>query len=365
MPSVAWVVGLWAVSRLWLLAVGSLTLAWLPPYPGCYNAFYGHPAVDMWIKWDAGWYLTIASDGYSYTPGELGPTGWFPLFPWLVRLFSLVLDRELAAVVVTNLALLGALLVLRRLLALDHDATTVRRSLLLLVLFPGSVFFSSMHSEATFLLCASGSFLAARTGRWALAGLLGGGAALTRLVGLGMLPALLIEFVTGPKPSAPATEAHGREKPEALGWILLVPLAVLGFFLFLQWDVGEFWAYVKTQRLTTADLSPWRRLARGLAPWPHTWFGLPWGLLATWLAWRGWAAMRPSYRAFVLVGMALPFLHGSFVAFYRYAIVLFPLAPAAATLLQDERRFRLACAVLLVAQAVFMGYYARGHFLLC
>lgn len=354
MPPVRWVVGLWALSRLWLLAVGGLTLAFLPRYPN-YNAFHDNVALDMWVKWDAGWYLTIASDGYSYTPGEVGPTGYFPLFPLLIRLFDVFGNRELSAVLVTNLAFLGALLILARLLALDHPPTTVRRSLLLLVLFPGSVFFSSLHTESTFLLCAAGSFLAARTGRWALAGLLGAGAAATRLVGLGLLPALLVEYVTGKRP----------DRPETLGWILLIPLAPLLFFLFLQWEVGNFWAYFDTQRLTTADLSPFRRLARGLAPWPHTWFGLPWGLLGTWIAVRGWKAMRPSYRAYVLVGMALPFLHASFVAFYRYLIVLFPLAPAAAALLEDERRFRAACAVLLLAQAVFMAYYARGHHLIC
>src|SRR5207253_7773676 len=44
-----------------------------------------HPLVNMWSRWDTGWYLEIAKSGYSYRPGYPSSVAFFPLYPLLIR----------------------------------------------------------------------------------------------------------------------------------------------------------------------------------------------------------------------------------------------------------------------------------------
>ena len=67
-----------------------------------------------------------------------------------------------------------------------HDAV------LYFALYPVGFVLTSLYSEGLFLALASGSFLAAMRGRPLLAGVLGGFATGTRLIGLALLPALAI-----------------------------------------------------------------------------------------------------------------------------------------------------------------------------
>src|SRR5439155_1595341 len=62
-----------------------------------------------------------------------------------------------------------------------------------LFIFPGSGALHMPFTESVFLALAIGSFLTARKDRWALAGLLGALACLTRINGLVLMPALAVE----------------------------------------------------------------------------------------------------------------------------------------------------------------------------
>ena len=49
-----------------------------------------YPFVNMWARWDSGWYLDIAEHGYSFVPGKQSNVAFFPLYPDLIRLFHFV-----------------------------------------------------------------------------------------------------------------------------------------------------------------------------------------------------------------------------------------------------------------------------------
>src|ERR1700676_2916354 len=38
-----------------------------------------HPFINMWARWDAGWYLQIAQHGYSFVPAKQSNVAFFPL----------------------------------------------------------------------------------------------------------------------------------------------------------------------------------------------------------------------------------------------------------------------------------------------
>jgi len=148
----------------------------------------------VWNHWDAPHYLALAEFGYQNS-GELRLfLVFYPLFPWLTRLTSIVFGNYLvSAFVVSTIASLMAALLLWHLVLLDQSRTIARRSVWFLAIFPTSYFLHIGYTESLFLAFLLGCLLAARRGHWLLAGLLGAAASLTRVNGLLLLPALMVE----------------------------------------------------------------------------------------------------------------------------------------------------------------------------
>jgi len=74
----------------------------------------------MLSRWDAGWYLEIARDGYRYEPGVPSNAAFFPLYPLLIRaVHALLLLPEndywwlVIAIAISNVAYLLLLLTSR------------------------------------------------------------------------------------------------------------------------------------------------------------------------------------------------------------------------------------------------------------
>jgi hypothetical protein len=158
------------------------------PDPGWHNLF------TVWERFDALWFLRIADQGYRASDGS---AAFFPLYPLLVRLVSGVLGgRPLAAsLVVSNAALLGALTFLYDLTRAEISDAAARTTVVLVCTFPSAFFLFAPYSESTFLLLAVLALWAARRERWALAGAVGFGAALTRSIGAVVALALLVEAI--------------------------------------------------------------------------------------------------------------------------------------------------------------------------
>src|SRR5580765_3898744 len=104
-----------------------------------------HNAIDGTERWDAGWFERIARDGYN---SDDASAAFFPGYPLAIRGVTSVLPLSEgdAALVVSNLAFLGALIVLFALTTFELSIDTARRTVLLLALFPVSFFFLSPYS---------------------------------------------------------------------------------------------------------------------------------------------------------------------------------------------------------------------------
>ncbi len=153
--------------------------------------------VEPLRQWDGFWYKLIAEQGYGGPPPNDAFPAFWPLYPWLMAVGSRLTGAsvETAGWVISHVAFLIALILLYRLVALDFDRPTARRTLLALALFPTAFFFSAVYTESLFLMLAVGALLSARQGNWLLAGLLGALTALTRFQGMLLLVPFAVLFL--------------------------------------------------------------------------------------------------------------------------------------------------------------------------
>jgi hypothetical protein len=188
----------------------------------------GDVLVAPFARWDSVWYLAIAGSGY----GDGAREAFFPLYPVVARLVGLPLGSALVGGVLASTALLGvALVLLHRLVALDHPREVARNAVLVTALLPMSFFFSAVYSESLFLALSVGAVYAARRDRWALAGALGGLGAMTRSAGVLLLVPLVILYVwdTGTLRQRPRPRAL---RPDVL-WLALVPAGLAAYCAYL------------------------------------------------------------------------------------------------------------------------------------
>lgn len=166
--------------------------------------------VALWNRWDAPHYLDLVVFGYrAADPGMLvGPDGYrsvypgdlplyivfFPLFPWLATpIFAVLRDPLTSVLIVSTVASLFVAPLLYHLVAAEFGMRTARYAAWFVLIFPTAYFLHIGYTEGLFLALVLGSFLAARRDRWWLAGILGGLAALARINGLVLIPALIAE----------------------------------------------------------------------------------------------------------------------------------------------------------------------------
>ena len=267
--------------------------------PGWHNAYDGTD------RFDAAWFLKIADTGYR---DDDASAAFLPGYPLAIRALSWVVgDDLLAALLISNVAFLAALLVLHALTEEEYDRPMARRSVVLLAAFPTSFFFLAPFSESLFLLLTLVSFRAARRSRWPAAGVLGAAAAATRSAGLAMIPALAVE--------AWARRTMGR-RPVA-GFVAAVLVAV-GPALYAAWwfAAGDIRAPIDAQAVWARHFAmPLVTLGRGVAlgvrgivipDRPLRTADLLVTALAVMPLAIGWRRIRPTYAVYATASLLLP-----------------------------------------------------------
>lgn len=148
-------------SRLGVLAVGFLAviLVGFPPEAANRWRIYNNDFLDLPARWDTGWYLGIATDGYRYNPRLRSDyqqnIAFFPAFPMAMRYLSVPLGRQpvWTGVGISLVAFYFALTYFLRLArSLLNDEEQASTATMLLAAYPFAVFFSAAYTEGLFLL---------------------------------------------------------------------------------------------------------------------------------------------------------------------------------------------------------------------
>jgi hypothetical protein len=285
-------------------------------------------AIDATERQDAVWYLRLAHRGWS--PDDAS-AAFFPLYPLTVRVVGWVLpgDDLLAALLVSNLAFLGALLALFAFTAEAYGERIARRAIVVAAVFPTAFFFLAPYTESLFLLLSVLAFREARHARWGLVALFGGAAALTRSVGILLVPALAIEALR----RGGLRGGAGRALATRLAGVAGVALGPLLWFAWWGLAHGRWLAPLEAQRNWGRELRlPWVTLAdAAVSAWRfQSYWLLDLSLVA--LAVGGlvlaFPALRSSEAVYASLSLLLPlvdpFPDRPLLSMPRFVVVVFP-----------------------------------------
>jgi hypothetical protein len=316
--------------------------------------------IEPWYRWDAIWIAEIARHDYSYVPGVKCTPPFMPLLPVCMAAGEAVgLDPYWVGLIVPNLVFGLALAFFGR-LAFDAtgDATLAWRACWLLVCFPTAFFFSAPYNESFGLLFTTMAVWAwkrERLGLACVAAALAGTARITAVaVGLGAGLAWLL----------------GRRGERPSFWRVVVfglsnIAGVLGYYSYLAYRTGEFWA-------STKSVAAWGRLPPSLEGFQVT---LEWvtdlrvigieslitvGFLV--LAVRAWWKRGALEGTLIVVPILQVASTGFLQSVHRYALSAFPAFVELADLLRSRLLFRMACAGSLLLQLLYLDRYVHWVF---
>jgi Gpi18-like mannosyltransferase len=337
-----------------------------------------------WYAWDAFYYVAIVRDGYKPT----NPTANFhPLYPAISALVSVVFREELLSLLlVASVAGLFLTVVFYRLARLDLDDVQSWQATALLLVSPFSLALFIPYTESLFLLLSVYCLLAARQGRFGLAGVAGCLAVLTRQQGLFLILPIAWEV----------WESADRNWSKALrnwsGWlaIALVPLAYLAWIFFRAFAINDvspdfssaqkfvYSVMISPTTYTILDqqqfLPPWtaiwktlQLLSEGRVHWGayvDTMLGLVFLSMFV-LAWR---SMRTSYRIYslVIILVSLSFYTGTinpYISLPRHLLLAFPVFIGFASRYK-LRFYPLLIAVLVAIQMTLLWWFVRQSWVL-
>ncbi len=342
--------------RLVMLAFGWLAVTVFAPGTA------GQGFLGIWDHWDGPHFLEVAATGYG-PPTDPARIVLFPLYPLAIRLGSFVFEPLVAAMAISLASTVAAAIGLYRLVRLDGPERLARMSVVAMVAFPTAYAFVAPYSEAIFLALTVWAFVAMRRGDPRLAGILAGLAALSRIQGVFLLPALGVEYLL----------LRRRLDRDAL-WLLLPGVGFAIYLAINQVTFGDPFAFVAAQEkwFHVHNTFPWVALSPLIGktvagPFSESWVtvylaplvGLVLLALVT-----GWTILskhaRPSYAVYTAISLiAFASLNWP-ISVPRYVLGVFPMFIALGSSFRSPLgQVALMASVLLLA--VFTTLFVMGH----
>ncbi|MBI4973580.1 hypothetical protein HZC27_03155 [Candidatus Roizmanbacteria bacterium] len=323
----------------------------------------GFVYASPWANFDGIHYLDIATQGYTTD------ARFMPLYPLIIKLLSYLIPSPfIMGFILSNIFFLMSLFVLGKLLELDFENKRITWTIIFLLLFPTSFFFGSVYSESLFLLLTLLSFYFARKKQWLPAGLFGALTSATRVVGIILLPALLVEY------------AILRKKTmKDLLSILLAPFGLILYaaYNFVRWGNPLYFLQAQGElsngRAVNSIILPPQLIYRYIkilftvSPIQYDWwialleFGVFWfGIFLIYAMWK--QKIRLSYFVFAILGMLIPMMSGTLTGFPRYILPLFPLFIVMSGV--KNKVFQIVyIGASIVLSFILLAFFARGYYI--
>lgn len=361
-----------------LVSLAAIPAAFLLPLIVRYSLQSGNFEADhllqMWANFDGPRYLQLAQIGQIERWDSLLLT-LFPLYPWLIGIFSLIFSPLVSSLLISNICLVISLILLYKLVKMDFDSKVAKMSLLLLLIFPTSFVLGSVYTESLFLLLSIGSIYLMRQNRFMCAGVLVSLAGLTRFLGVALIPVLLIEYIQAVKSNK--LKLFG---PQFAG-VIIAPLGLISYLYFQYVRIGDplfllnsysdfmlssgFEKFILPHQVFYRYLKMFIFSGNRLDPFYFTVvLELVVVVLSFALSVLALKYTRKSYAVFSLLILFIPMFSGTFHSLPRIVLVAFPIFIMAAKFISRvSLRFQqIIFTFLLLVGFICISLFTRGYF---
>lgn len=196
----------------------------------------GLPILNLFARWDAGHYFRIAYKGYDESN-----LGFFPLYPLLLKIFSMPLEffipklwaLNIVGFIISNIFFFISIIGLYKLTykVFQNDEKVALSSTLFLSFYPASIFLSAVYSESLLLALTLYSFIMLEEKKFLKSATLAFLAGLSRPIGfLSSIPMLLtgiknksIKMIALAIFSANSLTVFGTYRYLTIGKFILIP----------------------------------------------------------------------------------------------------------------------------------------------
>jgi len=365
----------WAAIAIGVLALHALLYALGYAVDAAQNGYTGG-ILDglrrLWLRADAPHYLGIAENWYVTEGDPRFHIVFFPLYPIFIAIARVFTGESFAAAMaVSNLASVGAGILLYELAALDMERRDALFVTFILMLFPGAFFLAAPMSESLFLALGLAALLCARKQKYLLAGMFGAFAAFTRSAGVLLAVPIALEALDAARREGKLSLRAFLRPAIAVAITGLGTLAYLGVNLAVTGDAFTFMRYQSehwNQNLglffsTAAYQTDYllSNLASGDMQAALALF-LPNILCCTAsLGIMAAGRVRTSYMGYFLAYYAFSIGATWLLSGPRYLAVCFPVAFAAATAFKGRASRALLALVCAACMAIYLAFYVLGY----
>lgn len=337
-PNVSLIFCIWAASVLTIFYFGFSTL----PHSGKFSGDF----MRSLANWDGGHYLGIAQNGYS----EKFQYAFFPLYPLMINLLNNIINNYLVSAILISLAstFLG-LHYFYKLILLDFKKQIAEKAVVFFLFFPASFFLLTAYSEGLFLLLTILAFYFLRKNKLFWAVVFASLASATRLVGLAVVVAILVDILT-------------RQGLSRKNWfILLAPLGIILYSIFLYRETGDLLYFI------TAE-NHWQRILAvpGIGFWealkniPNGILDLGFAIFGLGFAIRAFRFLPFSYAIYGLLSVVIPLFTPTLISLPRFLLPVFPIFILMALI--KNQYFSLVFQVIsLMLLGIFSAMFITGY----
>lgn len=297
-------ISIWSISLLLIFYLGA----------------QGNEFLNRLAFWDGGHFLQIAQSGYK----ENFQYTFFPLYPLAIRFVNQVIQNyTLSAVLISFASFFLAANLLYQLVSMDFSKKLAEKSILWLLFFPTSFFFLTAYSEGLFFLFVVSSFLFLRKGNLFLATLFAALASATRLAGMAVVLALLVDVYL----------RDGFNKKNWYVFLSLGGIIVYCFFLFKT--TGDAFYFISAENhwlrsLALPGVGFWESL-KSIVSWSYVEnrfnliLELLFAIFGLGMAIRSFRFLPKSYSIYALASVAIPLFTSSLISMPRFLLPIFPI----------------------------------------
>lgn len=303
---------IWLLVILFVSFLGFLTL----PHSGNFsNDFF-----KSFSNWDGGHFLGIAQAGYS----EKFQYAFFPIYPLTIRGVNEITQNFLvSAILISVTSTFLGLQLLYKLITFDFNKKIAERVILFMLIFPTSFYFLTAYSEGLFFLFVISTFLFLRKGNLFLAAVFAVFSSATRIQGLAVVLALLLEVQL----------RGGFNKKN--WYVILSPMGALIYSFYLYQNTGDPFYFLQAEHywqrnLAVPAVSFWETI-KSLSQSGfinnhfNAFLDLIFAIFGVGLAVRAFRFLPSSYSIYILASVLFPLFTPTLSSMPRFLLPIFPI----------------------------------------